>query len=156
VQSLLEAHATPLSRVVVTPAGVGIVWIVQLLPFQCSASIWSTPPLGSVPAVWNVPTATHAVVDAQVTPVSRLETAPLGLGVDWMDQLVPFQTSASVPRVEALFSYEPTATQLVLDGQRIPDSSLDIAPLGLGVVCLVHDVPFERSARVTWTPELSV
>jgi hypothetical protein len=71
VQSLLEAHATPFSRVHVTPAGVGIVWIVQLLPFQCSASMWSTwPPPGSVLAVAKVPTATHAVVDAQVTPFS--------------------------------------------------------------------------------------
>src|SRR4051812_34857855 len=105
--------------------------------------MWSTkPPNGSGLCVEYVPTAMHAVVVAHVTPLSWLETAPAGFGVDWIDQLVPFHASASVERVSAVFSYEPTATHEVLDAHRMPESSLDSAPLGFGVVCRAQDVPF--------------
>ena len=36
---------TPDSRLRLAPAGVGVFWIVQLLPFQCSASVTSVPVL---------------------------------------------------------------------------------------------------------------
>ena len=38
----------------------------------------------------------HAVADAHDTPLRSLFSPPVGLGVLWIDQLLPFQRSANV------------------------------------------------------------
>jgi len=44
----------------------------------------------------------HAEAEVHDTPDSPLDVAPLGVGVDWMAQVVPFQFSASVWLAPAL------------------------------------------------------
>jgi hypothetical protein len=41
-----------------------------------------------------LPTAVQAVPEVQETPDSEVLLAPLGVGVDWTDQLDPFHASA--------------------------------------------------------------
>ena len=45
-------------------------------------------------AVAYEPVASQVVGDAQDTPVSWAVFAPLGLGIGWRPQLLPFQASA--------------------------------------------------------------
>ena len=71
-------------------------------------------------------------------------------------QLLPFQPSASVTAVPALFTAVPSATHTVLDGQATLSSWLDLAPLGLGVLCTDQALPFQRSASVFRLPVLLV
>ncbi len=89
VQAVAEVHDTALRLVVV---GLGVVWIDQLVPFQASTSVPPVPALFEKP-----PTAMQAVGVVHDTPVSSLDVVPAGLGVDWIDQLVPFQCSTSIP-----------------------------------------------------------
>ena len=86
----------------------------------------------------------------QETPESELN-APFGFGVGWMDQVVPFQASASVDEDAGLFEL-PTAVHAVEDVHETPDSELAAAPLGLGVESSIQVVPFQPSARVTGAP----
>src|SRR6266566_7753804 len=98
VHSVVDGQATPERRLALAPAGLGLDWIAQLLPFQRSARVRPTPAL-----FVEYPTAVHRVVEGQATPRSRLLVAPLGLGVDWTAQLLPFQRSASVTITPELF-----------------------------------------------------
>ena len=75
--------------------------------------------------------------------------APLGLGVVWMDQLVPFHLSASVVVLVPL-TY-PTAMHPVAVHET-PANWGDPPPPGLGVVCTVQVEPFHASASVVCTP----
>jgi hypothetical protein len=68
-----------------------------------------------------------------------------------MLQLVPSHRSANEPWSDA-----PTASQAVDDVHAIPERKLNCAPDGLGVGCRVQVAPFQDSASVTFTPELSV
>jgi hypothetical protein len=50
----------------------------------------------------SLPTATHALAEAHDTPESALNVAPDGVGVDWIDHVLPFHASArdsSVPEL---------------------------------------------------------
>jgi hypothetical protein len=86
-------HDTPDRLLLVAPAGIGTGWIDQLLPFQRSANV-------SVPALSeNDPTAVQALAAVQDTEDRSLLVAPDGLGVGWMDQVVPFRRSANVTTV---------------------------------------------------------
>ena len=85
-----------------------------------------------------------------------LAVAPVGLGVVWMDQAVPFHTSANVTATPEPLAWRPTASQLVGLTHDTPDSKLVSAPGGLGVTCTPQAAPFHTSANVTATPELSV
>jgi hypothetical protein len=50
-----------------------------------------------VPALFvNCPTAVQVVVEGQDTAPKLADCAPVGFGVVWIDQLVPFQRSAKV------------------------------------------------------------
>jgi hypothetical protein len=62
------------------------------------------------------PTAMHAVITAHDTPRRRVSVAPAGFGVVWIDQLVPFQASASDVTLAPLLEY-PTATHDLADRQ---------------------------------------
>jgi hypothetical protein len=86
----------------------------------------------------------HSVVEAHATLSSRLHWAPLGLGVDWIAQLVPFQRSAN--NSGSPVSYTPTAVHTVVDAQATPTKTP--GSLGLGLDWIAQEVPFQRSARV--------
>jgi hypothetical protein len=45
--------------------------------------------------------------------------------------------------------------QATLEAHDTPDRGLFVAAAGLGVLCTVQLVPFQRSANLTLTPELS-
>src|SRR5579863_2425823 len=96
VQAVAEVHEMPSRAVMASPLGVR--WIDHEAPFHRSASVNSSWAL----LTYN-PTAVHAVTEAHETPRSLLPLltllpppAPLGLGVAWTDQVVPFQASARV------------------------------------------------------------
>ena len=84
----------------------GAPWPRVAYPFQPSASVPLEEP----------PTAVQAVADAHDTPFSMLFDPPAGLGVVWIDHLVPFQRSASVT-VVVLVEVLPTAVQALADVQ---------------------------------------
>ncbi len=97
----------------IAPAWLGVVLIDQLDPFHASAKVTRAE------ALMVDPTAVHAVAEGQDTALSTPSLAPVGLGVVWTDQLVPFQTSARVP-----LSATPTAVQALADGHDTPLSWL--------------------------------
>src|SRR3954452_12049492 len=88
VHALADVHETPLNRLSAS-AGLGLMvgLVVQVVPFQCSAS--GAPPPGPVPA------ATQAAAEGQETPTS-FTSEPDTAAVGWTAQLVPSQRSASV------------------------------------------------------------
>jgi hypothetical protein len=131
----------------VAPVGLGVGWMTQLVPFQRSASVNS---VGEASPYH--PAAVQAVADEQDTAVSWLSFAPVGLGVGWMTQVVPFQRSASVCGWPKGRKYDPTAVQEVADGQDTPSRSPCAVPVGLGVVWMDQAVPFQVSASVDVSP----
>jgi hypothetical protein len=48
----------------------------------------------------------------------------------------------------------PTAVHRMVDVHDTPFKTLAVAPLGLGVICNSHGVPFHTSAKVASVPEL--
>jgi hypothetical protein len=74
----------------VVPPGAGTDSIDQAVPFHRSTSGTT------VVALAPNPTATQSLVDTHDTLTSTLSTEPAGLGVVWIDHVVPFQSSASV------------------------------------------------------------
>jgi hypothetical protein len=94
----------------------------------------------------------HAVADVHETPF-RLLPAPT-LGVARTLQRVPSQRSASVTGVPVLSVLFPTAVHAVAEVHDTPDRLLACAPMGLGVVWIVQDVPSQPSASVTTVPAL--
>ena len=73
-------------------------WMVQLVPFQRSASARLAVLASCCPAAVQAPADVHDTLRKMVPNV------PAGLGVAWTVQLVPFQASASASVVWALFS----------------------------------------------------
>jgi hypothetical protein len=71
------------------PAGLGVGWIAQVLPFQCSASVTRAP------AAPEEPIAVQFVEVVHDTPDKLLFWAPAGLGGGWIVQAVPFHVSAN-------------------------------------------------------------
>ena len=102
------------------------------------------------------PVAVHAILVVHDTPFRALALAPLGLGVPWIVQLVPFQRSASVDWTPALLWYSPVAVQTVLVVHDTPLRALSLAPVGLGVLWIVQLAPFQLSASVAIVPALLV
>ena len=99
VQTVAELHDTASMALVVAPAGSGVVWVLQAVPFHASAKVTSEFELLS-----SNPTAVQAVAEVHDTPYKALATAPLGLGVVWIPQVVPFHTSAKVSSTFELLS----------------------------------------------------
>src|SRR5271155_297329 len=97
MQADAEVQDTPYRKLEGAPAGLGVRWMRQCLPFQCSASVTSVSP--SLPAL---PTAVHEVADQHDTPNRVLPGSLAGLGVGWTLQLWPFQCSARVTSAFAL------------------------------------------------------
>jgi hypothetical protein len=96
----------------------------------------------------------QAVLDVHDTQASPLAVAPVGFGVVWIDQVVPFHRSANVACVPELLVYEPTAVHAVVDVHEDPESAVNDAPVRFGVVWTDQVVPVKRSASVTstWEP----
>lgn len=133
------AHATALSWLRFACDGLTIACTAQALPFQRSARYRFTPPL-----VLDRPTAVHAVADGQDTAVSLPPAAPLGLGTDCADQVLPFHRAASGMRPADPPSNDPTAVQRLSDGH---ETAAKIAAAGRAVVdWTVQVLPFQRSA----------
>ena len=76
MQDLGDAHDTPSRLLLVAPAGFGVRWIDQLVPFHRSASVAAAP----VRLVEN-PTAVQELSDAHDTPSGLLDMPPAGFGV---------------------------------------------------------------------------
>jgi hypothetical protein len=130
------------------PAGNGADCMAHALPFQPSAN---KPSLVGPPVAR--PTAMHAVEDAHETPFSTLCTAWLGLGVDWIDQVVPFQNSASVTMLPVIVA-DPTPVQAVGETHETPARELNVAPVGPGSDCMAQVVPFHTSASGLGVPRV--
>jgi hypothetical protein len=94
------------------PAGLGVGWICQLLPFHRSASVSCAPD-----PTTNCPTAVHAEPDGHDTPLKALAAAPGGFGVDSTVHTPPLRRSASVTPSPDSLTCKPTAVHADAVGQ---------------------------------------
>lgn len=94
----------------------------------------------------------QAEAEEQETP-NKIPPPEEGLGVGWMDHLVPSHRSARVMDVPEWVNELPTATQAEAAVQSTALSVLLGAPSGFGVDSALQLVPFHRSARVTVLPK---
>jgi hypothetical protein len=140
VQALADVHDTPDRTVFDAPAGLGVVWIDHLLPSQRSASVTVVVPLEE----W--PTAVQALADVHDTPDRTVFDAPAGLGVVWIDHLLPFQPSASATSWVPV-PCSPTALQALADAQDTPWRML-YGWWGLGV-CWIDQPEAAAAAALT-------
>ena len=102
-----------MSELAVPRPGLGV-WLMAARPRTLSAAVspvlvgtaiaHRTGALRPVPALLAYcPTAVQEVAEAHETAYNALNVAPVGVGVDWMAQVAPFQASAKVTLVPALF-----------------------------------------------------
>src|SRR6516162_284015 len=148
VQAVGEVQDTPFRKLCTAPPGLGVGRRVHLFPFHRSAKDRAGPDWDEV--VKYAPAAMQADGDVQDTPFRKLCTAPAGLGMGWMVQVVPFHRSARVLPL----AVPPTAVQ----AEREAHDTLFSAPppAGLGVDWIRQVVPFHRSARVAMARDLLV
>ena len=102
IQAVVDAHDTA-TRDVSDPA-LAVDWIDQLIPFHRSANASVLRPLGDGPVV-KEPTAVHAVAEMHDTPSRPTPSSwpePEGVGVAWIDQLVPFHRSTNASTMPSL------------------------------------------------------
>jgi hypothetical protein len=74
----------------------------------------------------------QAVADVQDTSLSWLYIAPVGLGMESADQVVPFQDASNVTPWLALLKDNPTAVQALGEVHDTPRSKAGTAPGGFG------------------------
>ena len=143
IHELAEVHDTPSSWLLCAPLGRGAASSTQLVPFQRSASgdCGDTALL-----LLKDPTAVHELAELHDTPLRMAKKAPLGLGVAWTVQLLPFQRSASGAPPEM-----PTVMHEVAEVHDTACRALELA-LGLGLGSIAQRLPFQRSASVFWRP----
>jgi hypothetical protein len=109
VQDERVGHDTPASPI--PPAGLGIGWTAQLVPFQRSARFF-------IEAVF--PTAVQADAEVHET-ATRASPVLAEVGAVWALHLVPFQPSVIVPvGLPELSTAMPTAMQALADGHETP------------------------------------
>src|SRR5512139_3700487 len=102
------------------------------MPFQCSTSVWLTPPLA------NSPTAQTLLLEIAATPKKRLNVP--GFGFVMTLQVEPFQCSMSAwPPL----SYPPTAHTSLAAMAVTARSSLGVVRDGLEA--MLQFVPFQCS-----------
>src|SRR5215469_16144236 len=116
MQADAEAQATVFRKVNCAPPGLGVGWMLQLVPFHRSARF----------PVLEAPAAMHADADVQATPL-RTPLPWGGLGVAWIDQRVPFHRSASGPAPDP-----PTAVHADAEVQATPFRPPPWDRLGVG------------------------
>lgn len=110
-----------------------------------------SPSVTNAPEASNpMPTATHADAPGQATPPSWLK--PNLFGVLCRLQSWPSHRPATVEAVFELSKLQPTAVQADDDEHAMLFRTVSCAPLGFGVDCTVHFVPFHRSASVIPVP----
>jgi hypothetical protein len=134
-----DVQDTPLRK----PAprfGLGVPWMLHLVPFQLSARVPALDP----------PTAVHADAEVQDTAFRLLRGRE---GVAWMLHLVPFHRSARVLALAPKGLATPTAVHAAGDVQDTPNRLLTAAPGGLGIGRTRQEWPFHCSARLTPGPE---
>jgi len=103
-QSVAFEHDTALNVTSVTPAGVGLATIDQLVPSHRSINVWDVEVVDV--STLSSPTAKQLVELEHDTPSNSTAARAGGLGLATIDQLVPFQCSINVP-----FPPVPTAKQ---------------------------------------------
>jgi len=135
VQAEGEVQDTGPIKTTCAPAGAGMGRMLQVLPFQRSASGFGCP--GPPMAMQNDPVGHD-------TPPKRLPGAPLGAGVGWTRQAVPFHRSARGTKMPARLVVWPTAVHAEGDVHETVES---IPGGSVGVGRMLHRVPFHRSAR---------
>jgi hypothetical protein len=86
------------------------------------------------------------------TPHRTAYVVAAGLGLETIDQLVPFHCSTNVLVAEPS-KESPTAKQLVVLGHDTPLSKEAVAPVGLGLVRTDQLVPFHCSTSVVVAPK---
>src|ERR1700761_9569579 len=94
----------------------------------------------------------QTVIDAHDMPSNSPSFAPLGRGICSIDQLTPFQRSASGTLPWARCVYCPTAVQSDADVHVTSESASvgdSLAPGGVGLGSIVQLMPFHCSANVT-------
>jgi hypothetical protein len=139
VQAVDEAHETELSWASVGD-GLGVVRSVQLVPSHVSATVCCIPLELVV-----VPTAAHDGAVVHDTPLRFVLSAPDRLGVVWIDQLMPFQPSASVSCVTLEEAVSPTPSHELADVHETARTSLTCLPATPGAAWVVQVVPFHCS-----------
>ena len=90
---------TPIKKLGSAPGRLGVFWMFQVLPFQDSARL-----TGVLKPFAEVPAARQNAVRGQETAKNPLAEAWAGLGVGWMDHVVPFHRSASVTLMPELLT----------------------------------------------------
>jgi hypothetical protein len=99
MHDFVDGHETAVRKLCTAPAGLGVDWTTQLVPFQCSASVESVPPPAS-----TSPTAVHTFAPLQDT-ASRLLFEALGVLV--MNQELPLKISTSASNTPPVGSSPP-------------------------------------------------
>src|SRR5690349_8864578 len=132
-----DVQDTASRKLCTAPAGLGVDWMVQVVPFHRSAR---TRPL-AVP-----PTAVQA--EREVHDTLFRAPPPAGVGMGWTRQVWAFDCSASAAVLGDLLVVAPAAVQAECTVQATPLRELDAAPAGLGAVWVRHVVPADRSIRI--------
>jgi hypothetical protein len=107
----------------------------HLEPFQRSTNVLN-PPL-------NEPRAMQNLRDVHDTPISSLDVEPAGLGVCWIDQLLPFQRSARGTLLPPTL-WTPTAVQTFVERH---DTALSAPLPGEGTILQLAAVAGAALAR---------
>src|SRR6516165_7490583 len=146
----LAVHATPLKKLPWPAESFRVGWTAHVVPFHRSTRV--VDPAWAVP--FRFPTAVQADADVQDTAASRPPGA--GLGVDWIDQPVPFHRSArGAAGLPELSVENPTAVHADGEVHATPVKRLPGAPVGIGAVCRCQRAPSHRSEKIpTGAPEL--
>jgi hypothetical protein len=145
VQAEAELQDTALSTMSVAPAGFGVTWVAQVVPFHTSTSVT----LELCRLLPLNPTAVQAVAELHDTAFSWLARAPEALGIDWTAHAVPFQSSAKATTLPLLLTNSPTDVQAVTEVHDTAASTLAKARAGLGVRWIVHVLPLYTSPTTT-------
>jgi hypothetical protein len=163
VQAVGDAHDTADRLLFLAPAGLGVGWIDQLAPSQCSTKDRDGPlggstgdwegPLGGLllPVPLTQPTAVQEFGDAQDTAINW----PIKPGVGWIDQRAPSQCSTSgaiLPLLET--KLDPTAVQAVDEAHDTPHRLLFVPRAAADVGWVDQWRPFHRS--IAWLTPTAV